>query len=273
MDDDGRLLAPGETGEIVIRGPNVMRGYESNPAANDAAFSDGWFRTGDQGFLDSDGYLFISGRLKELINRGGEKIAPREVDEALLAHPAVAQAVAFAIPDARLGEDVAAAVVLAADRSVEERELREFAAKRLAFFKVPRRVVVVDEIPKGPTGKLQRIGLAERLGVLPESPERGADREAHIAPRTDTERVLAGIWEEVLRCGPVGVHDGFLELGGDSVLATQVVSRAREAFDVELELIDLFEANDIAAMAQVVDGLREAKGAYGSQPAGEATER
>ena len=107
MAADGRLLPPGETGEIVIRGPNVTRGYENNPAANAEAFADGWFRTGDQGWIDADGYLRLTGRLKELINRGGEKIAPREVDEVLLAHPAVRQAVCFAVAHAQLGEESA----------------------------------------------------------------------------------------------------------------------------------------------------------------------
>jgi acyl-CoA synthetase (AMP-forming)/AMP-acid ligase II len=138
MDQAGGLLGPCQTGEIVIRGPNVTAGYASNPEANQNAFSGGWFRTGDQGRLDEEGYLFISGRTKEIINRGGEKISPREVDEALLEHAAVAQALAFAIPDTRLGEDVAAAVVLKPGAAATEAGLREFASRRLADFKVPR---------------------------------------------------------------------------------------------------------------------------------------
>jgi acyl-CoA synthetase (AMP-forming)/AMP-acid ligase II len=165
MDEAGSLLAAGETGEIVIRGANVTHGYENNPTANQSAFTDGWFRTGDQGHLDEDGFLYLTGRIKEIINRGGEKIAPREVDEALMAHPAVAQAVAFAVPHAKLGEDIAAAVVLRPEAEASERELRDFAATRLADFKVPRTILILDEIPKGPTGKLQRIGLADTLGL------------------------------------------------------------------------------------------------------------
>jgi len=160
-----RLLPPGDTGEVVIRGPNVTRGYLDNPEANATAFSDGWFRTGDQGVIDADGYLTITGRLKEIINRGGEKISPREVDEVLMDHPAVVQAVTFAVPHDRLGEDVSAAVVLAEGAQATEREIRDFAAQRLADFKVPRRLLILDEIPKGATGKLQRIGLAEKLGL------------------------------------------------------------------------------------------------------------
>jgi acyl-CoA synthetase (AMP-forming)/AMP-acid ligase II len=165
MDDAGALLPPGSTGEVVIRGPNVTRGYVNHPEANAKAFTSGWFRTGDQGRFDNDGYLHLTGRLKEIINRGGEKISPLEIDSVLMDHPAVAQVVTFALPHEKLGEDVAAAIVLREGHTATEREIKEFAASRLADFKVPRRVVFVDEIPKGATGKLQRIGLSERLGV------------------------------------------------------------------------------------------------------------
>jgi acyl-CoA synthetase (AMP-forming)/AMP-acid ligase II len=165
MDGDGNLLPPGTAGEIVIRGPNVTAGYENNPQANAEAFTAGWFRTGDQGVMDAEGYLSITGRLKEIINRGGEKISPREVDEVLMDHPAVAQVVTFAMPHDKLGEDVAAAVVLKEGASASEKELRAFVGDRLADFKVPRRIVLLDEIPKGATGKLQRIGLAQKLGL------------------------------------------------------------------------------------------------------------
>ncbi len=167
MDEAGTLQPPGTEGEVVIRGANVTRGYENNPEANRAAFSDGWFRTGDQGVMDAAGYLTLTGRLKEIINRGGEKIAPREVDDVLMAHPAVAQAVAFALPHPKLGEDVAAVIVLREGADAGERELRAFAAESLADFKVPRTILFRDEIPKGATGKLQRIGLAEKLGLAP----------------------------------------------------------------------------------------------------------
>jgi acyl-CoA synthetase (AMP-forming)/AMP-acid ligase II len=161
----GELLEAGEVGEVVIRGPSIMGGYLDNPTANAEAFADGWFRTGDQGVIDSDGYLTITGRLKEIINRGGEKISPREVDEVLLDHPAVSQAMTFALPHELLGETVAAAVVLREGASAQEKELRAFAAERLADFKVPRKLLILDEIPKGPTGKIQRVGMAARLGL------------------------------------------------------------------------------------------------------------
>ncbi len=167
MGEDDRLAETGTTGEVVIRGANVTPGYDNNPEANAQAFRNGWFRTGDQGRLDTDGYLTITGRLKEIINRGGEKIGPREVDEALMDHPAVAQAVTFAAPHEKLGEEIAAAVVLREGTTANADELRDFVRERLADFKVPRQVIFLDEIPKGPTGKLQRIGLARKLGLAP----------------------------------------------------------------------------------------------------------
>jgi acyl-CoA synthetase (AMP-forming)/AMP-acid ligase II len=165
MDDEGKLLPRGRTGEVVIRGPNVTLGYEANPEANESAFTDDWFRTGDQGVIDNEGYLRLTGRLKELINRGGEKIAPIEIDVVLMDHPSVQQVVTFAMPHDKLGEEIAAAVVLRDGKTCTERELREFASKHLSQFKVPRKIVFVREIPKGPTGKLQRIGLATKLGL------------------------------------------------------------------------------------------------------------
>ncbi len=165
MDDEGNLLKPGNVGEIVIRGPNVTPGYENNPDANATAFTNGWFRTGDQGVMDDDRFVTLTGRLKEIINRGGEKISPKEVDEVLMDHPAIQQVCTFAVPHDKLGEEVAAAVVLREGAEATTGDIRRFASERLANFKVPHTVVVLDEIPKGPTGKLRRIGLAEQLGI------------------------------------------------------------------------------------------------------------
>jgi acyl-CoA synthetase (AMP-forming)/AMP-acid ligase II len=170
---EDRLLSMDDTGEVVISGPNVTPGYEENDDANRKNFfeADGkrWFRTGDQGAFDSEGYLNLTGRLKEIINRGGEKVSPLEVDAVLMDHPAVAQVVTFALPHPKLGEEVAAAIVLREGTNVTDREIRDFAATRLADFKVPRKVVILSEIPKGATGKLQRIGLAEKLGLVTEA--------------------------------------------------------------------------------------------------------
>ena len=163
--EDGGFVSAGEIGEVVIRGPNVTAGYESNDKANAEAFVDGWFRTGDQGMLDADGYLSITGRLKEIINRGGEKVSPREIDEILLDHVSVAQVIVFGAPHKRLGEEVAAMVVLHEGHECSERELQQFVAQRVAGYKVPKKILFVEELPKGATGKLQRIGLAQRIGL------------------------------------------------------------------------------------------------------------
>jgi acyl carrier protein len=249
MGDDGTLLPQGQTGEVVVRGPGITSGYENNPEANRAAFADGWFRTGDQGHLDAQGYLYLTGRRKEIINRGGEKIAPREVDEVLLDHPAIAEAVAFAVPHETLGEEVGAAIVLRDGETVTERELRAFAAARLAHFKVPTRMLFVPAIPKGPTGKVQRVGLAERLGVTA-SP--GAERAVYSPPSSPIEARVCAIWEEVLGVERVGLDDDFFLLGGDSMLATRVMARVRDSFATELPLLALFESPTARGMAAAI---------------------
>jgi acyl-CoA synthetase (AMP-forming)/AMP-acid ligase II len=160
MDAGGRHLAPGERGEVVIKGQNVITGYENNPDANAESFTDGWFRTGDQGFLDADGYLTLTGRIKELINRGGEKVAPREIDEVLLAHPAVAEAVCFGVPHPMWGEEVAAAVVLKDAAQASEADLLAHCKERLADFKRPKQIHVTQAIPRTATGKIQRRVVA-----------------------------------------------------------------------------------------------------------------
>jgi acyl-CoA synthetase (AMP-forming)/AMP-acid ligase II/acyl carrier protein len=249
MDDAGNLLEGGQTGEIVIRGPNVTLGYENNPQANSTAFTNGWFRTGDQGYLDAEGYLFITGRIKELINRGGEKIAPREIDEVLMNHPGVRQAVAFAVPHPTLGEDVAVAVVAMDGHAPGETELREFAAQHLANFKVPTRIVLVFEIPKGPTGKLQRIGLADRLAK-----ELAVDYEV---PAEGIEHLAATLFEELLQCRRVGRNDNFFALGGDSLRATRVHVRLAEALGVEIRPTLLFRYPTVALVAAELARLQE----------------
>jgi len=250
LDPDGRVLRAGETGEVAVRGPNVFAGYEANPDANEAAFSNGWFRTGDEGSLDDDGYLTLRGRLKEIINRGGEKISPLEIDDALLRHPAVRQAVTFSMDDPLLGEEVAAAVVVGPDSGAGERELQDFVAQQLAPFKVPRRIVVVYEIPKGPTGKVQRIGLAERLGVRGKETAVTPDRRP---PYGFLEHELVGIWESVLGLPGLGVADDFFALGGDSILGAEAVARIRELVgDPDLPLTSIVRAPTPAAMAHEI---------------------
>ena len=161
MDEAGNLLPQGERGEVVIQGPNVVAGYENNPEANEKSFTHGWFRTGDQGYLDEDGYLMLTGRLKEMINRGGEKIGPREIDEVLLSHPAVAEAVAFGVPHPAWGEEVAAAIVLKEDTPATDAAILAFCKERLAEFKCPKKIYITTAIPRTATGKIQRGAVAK----------------------------------------------------------------------------------------------------------------
>jgi acetyltransferase-like isoleucine patch superfamily enzyme len=257
MDDTGALLPRGALGEVVIKGRNVTTGYENNAAANRSAFTDGWFRTGDQGRFDSDGYLFLTGRLKELINRGGEKIAPKEVDDVLLLHPAVAQAVAFSVPHPTLGEDVAAAVVLKAGATTSDEELRAFVASRLADFKVPRQIAVVKEIPKGATGKLQRIGLADKLAGVLAAQQHGS----FVAPRDSIEEEVAAIWRGLLGVTEVGVRDSFYTLGGDSLLTVALVADVEKRLGAKISLEAFLKAPTIETIAHCVSG---ATGSLGS---------
>jgi acyl-CoA synthetase (AMP-forming)/AMP-acid ligase II/acetyltransferase-like isoleucine patch superfamily enzyme/acyl carrier protein len=242
IDEAGNLLPVGAIGEIVIRGTNVMHGYENNLTANQSAFTNGWFHTGDQGRFDTDGYLFITSRIKEIINRGGEKIAPREVDEVLIQHPAIAQAIAFAVPHATLGEAVAAAVVLHEKATVTASEIRDFASARLADFKVPSQVVIVEEIPKGPTGKVQRIGLADKLT--------GKLHPCSVAPRNAIEQQLAEIWKDVLNVHHVGVRDNFYALGADSIVVAAMMTKIASHFNTEMPLASFLRSPTIETIAR-----------------------
>jgi oxalate---CoA ligase len=246
----GQPLDNGREGEIAIRGPNVTSGYVNHPAANQEAFTGGWFRTGDLGRFDADGYLHLTGRSKEIINRGGEKIAPVEVDHCLIEHPAVAQAVTFAIPHTSLGQDVAAAVVLREGFTSSDHEIRRFAASRLAPFKVPSRILILPEIPKGPTGKIQRIGLAERLGLLngPAQPVQPAAQYA--APRSPLEAALVELWKQALQVERVGIHDDFRQLGGDSLSAATLLTQISATYEVPPETLVFEEVPTVAEMAE-----------------------
>jgi oxalate---CoA ligase len=253
LDEQGQVLPANTVGEICIRGGNVMSGYENNPAANAANFSDGWLRTGDRGSLDQDGYLFIQGRLKELINRGGEKISPREIDEVLLRHPAVRQAVAFAVPHPSLGEDVGAAIVLQPGQAVSVHELRQFVAGSLADFKVPRQIVFVGEIPKGPTGKIQRIGLAEKLKTALED-QKSRLSDGSNGPHDPLEADLLLIWQQVLENPQIGIRDDFLDMGGESIQAARILLQVNERYGTDLQVGDIFSASTVALMAGVIRG-------------------
>jgi acyl-CoA synthetase (AMP-forming)/AMP-acid ligase II len=254
MAEGGAVLPGGQTGQVVVRGASVMAGYDGDPSAAQAAVAGDWFKTGDDGFFDADGYLFLVGRSREIINRGGEKVAPREVDEVLLDHPAVAEAVTFAIPHATLGEDVAAAVVLRPHAASTPKDIRQFAIGRVADFKVPRQVFIVEDIPKSSTGKVQRIGMAAKLGLA----SHVTTPQTFVAPRTPLEKALAGFWAEILQVEQIGIHDDFFALGGDSLLATHVLARAYEITQVELGISRFFEAPTVAETAHHLETLMQA---------------
>ena len=266
---DGAILPPLAVGEVVVQGPSVFTGYENNPEANREAFRDGWFRTGDQGFLDEEGYLFLTGRLRETINRGGEKIAPREIDEVLLGHPAVRDAAAFPVPHAALGQDIAAAVVLQPGSALTADEIRAFAAQRLADYKVPGKIIFVDAIPRSPSGKVRRASLAEHFfpAGADNSGELGgrgaaAQSPAFVPPRNRLEEKLAAIWARVLQRDRVSVADDFFALGGYSLLATQLVVEIEAALGIQLPVSFVFRGNTVEKMAKLLKG----KAAAGLSP-------
>ena len=253
ISEEGELLATGQMGEIVVRGPAVMAGYANNPTANGESFINGWFRTGDQGRLDPDGYLYVTGRIKEIINRGGQKISPREIDEVLCAHPAVAQAAAFPVPDSRLGEDIAVAVVLKATDSITKHGLRSFIADRVTDYKVPRQIHFVDRIPTGPGGKVRRMELAGLLGIVGNDSPELLPRAPYVAPSSETEKTLMEIWTSVLQVEHIGIHDDFLSLGGDSLLLAQLVLRLHEAGWQKISILTFFDRPTIAGLAELID--------------------
>lgn len=231
------------TGEIVIRGVNVITGYEGNPTANQQAFFDGWFRTGDEGVFDPDGTLQLTGRLKEMINRGGEKISPREIDDILLTCAGVKQAVCFAIPHPQYGEVVGAAIIRKGTELSEE-EIRTFLQDKIADYKMPVLIRFVDEIPTGPTGKLQRIHLAKSLNVedLFTSPTRGPGSADFSS---DEILKMQLIWNRVFRQQNCPTDRSFLEIGGDSLMAAELILCINEAYPEKLTLQDLFLNNTI----------------------------
>src|SRR6476661_671772 len=238
--EDGSPLPSGERGEILVRSPSVMSGYLNAPELNRTAFVDGWFRTGDIGSLDTDGFLSLHGRQKELINRGGEKIAPIEIDKALMSHPDVAQAAAYAVPHPRLGEDVAAAVVLRPGSKVTPEELREFLGKHLATHKNPRRITIVDQLPKGITGKVQRKRLSES------SEEQSDSVLSEVRLHAD----LLQLWKKFLKTDNVSVDDDFFEKGGDSLLAMELHLEIQRLTGQTLSESVLFEAATVRELAK-----------------------
>lgn len=254
MDGAGDRLPPGTIGEIVIRGPSVGQCDESHLRADPTALVNGWFRTGDQGFLDADGYLFIKDRLKDILNRGGTKISPREIEEALRDYPGIAQVIVFGVPHNTLGEDIAAAVVFRKNATATEDDIRQFAATRLSDFQVPSRVLIVDEIPQGGTGKFQRSHMADRLAPLLNPP--------FVSSSTPLEWELTQIWANVLGVARVGLDDNFFELGGTSLSAIHMLAEVQKITGRSLPMATLLRAPTVK---QFIDLLRQ-EGASGPWP-------
>jgi oxalate---CoA ligase len=247
VDENGNKLPPRRQGEILVCGPTLIAGYLDAPDLNRTSFVDGWFKTGDIGSIDEDGFLTLFGRRDDLINRGGEKIAPAEIDDALICHSAVAEAAAFSVPHPRLGEDVAAAVVLRPGKSASPAELRQYLSERLASFKVPRRIVIVDQLPKGATGKVLRRGLS-----LPSGGGDDATPETAIADPDGTALAsqLTEIWERLLNYAPIGINDDFFEKGGDSLLAVELLSEVERLLGRTVPSSILFEAATIRQLSR-----------------------
>ncbi len=245
----GRVLPRGARGEVCIAGRGVFSGYADNPEANRTSFIDGFFRTGDEGYLDEDGYLFLTGRLKEMINRGGEKIAPAEIDMVLLEHPSIAQAVCFAVPHPTLGEDIAAAVVAKPGAEIDRAALQDFVADRAAPHKIPQQIFVMAALPKGPTGKVVRREVAAQLAGpgcgLPNPTNLTNPANAARPPAADDrEEQLRRVWREVLNLEAVSPDDDYFAIGGDSLRALTIISKAK-AVGVELTMMDLMRHRTI----------------------------
>ena len=243
-DDQGQRLGPGCEGEVWVLGPEVIAAYETPPEANREAFRDDWFRTGDRGHLDERGFIHLTGRLKDLINRGGVKVAPSEVERALEDHPAVREAAVFARRHPTLGEDVCAAVVFDDGRSAPEAELRRFLRHRLSAPKVPTRIVAATALPRNATGKLQRTELSafgEALLRQSWQPTQGAREEE-----------VARIFCRVLCVDDIGRHDQFFDRGGDSLRAVEVIERVKERFGLSLSMDTLLENPSVAGLARVI---------------------
>jgi acyl-CoA synthetase (AMP-forming)/AMP-acid ligase II/thioesterase domain-containing protein len=238
---NGVGLPAGEIGEIFVGGPGLMPGYGDGKTAG-IGVQDGWLPTGDVGSVDSDGFLTIVGRTKEIINRGGEKISPYEVETALLAHPSVSEAAVFPVPHPRLGENVAAAVVLRPNAVTQGSELQDFLRDRLAAFKIPQRIDIASSLPKSHTGKILRTRLTEMLG------NQAREIEPPVAP---LEFQIAEIWRRLLNVSTIGIHDDFFEAGGDSLLATEMLLEVEASIGHRVSQRDLAQASTIRGLALI----------------------
>jgi oxalate---CoA ligase len=250
--DDGGAAATGERGEILIGGQTVVSGYLNAPELTATSFVSGWFKSGDIGSIDRNGFLTLHGRKDDLINRGGEKISPAEIDEVLMRHPAVAEAAAYAVPHLRLGQDVAAAVVLRPGASASSAELRRFLQNQLAAFKIPAQISIRDQLPKGKTGKV----LRRQVGA--EAVDGGLEVNCVAVPLGDHPALntlvvrLKDIWERLLKTTPLSIDDDFSEKGGDSLLAIQMLCEVEQLMGKAIPSTVLFEARTIRQLAHAL---------------------
>jgi thioesterase domain-containing protein/acyl carrier protein len=263
QNDEGSFLGPDEAGEIMVRGPSVTPGYLVDDIDGiPTGLRNGWLPTGDIGIVDSAGVLTVTARRKEMINRGGEKISPYDVEKALLAHPAVREAAAFALPHPRLGETVGAAVVLRVGASLASTELIAFVSDRLAPFQLPRHIEILESLPVGVTGKISRTQLSRASINI---------QRSTAPPGAPLEMLIANIWQRLLNRINIGIEDDFFEIGGDSLLATEMLLELEEtthhrvppsAIRIPLTILHLTEilANEAAARQEVITRVRSGVG-------------
>jgi oxalate---CoA ligase len=260
IDEAGAFCEAGRVGEIIVRGPLVFHGYLDDPQATANAFIDGWYRTGDLGHFDDDGYYYLAGRIKDIINRGGEKISPAEIDAAIEAIPGVRAAATFAIPHRSLGEEVVAAVVRDGDVALEASDIIDQVRPRIGSKRVPRKIYFVDHLPRTDNGKIRRSELTRLLGL--DSPnaisgdESRSDKMGAIA--SPLKAALAGLWASVLNVNQVGPDDDFFILGGDSLSGARLLAGVKSVFGIDLSLHALFHnAGTVAGMARAIEAERE----------------
>jgi len=271
IDEAGAFCEAGRVGEIIVRGPLVFHGYLDDPQATANAFIDGWYRTGDLGHFDDDGYYYLAGRIKDIINRGGEKISPAEIDAAIEAVPGVRAAATFAVPHRSLGEEVAAAVVRDGDVALEASDIIDQVRPRIGSKRVPRKIYFVDQLPRTDSGKLRRSELTRLLGF--DSPraivpgESRADKTGQIG--SPLAAALAGLWATVLNVNPVGPNEDFFSLGGDSLSGARLLTSVEAVFGVNLSLQLMFQdAATVSGMARAIEAARSGNGTVDRGPRG-----
>ena len=255
MDDGGSFLPPGKAGAIFIKGPGVTKGYENNDFANARSFRNGWFATGDQGYFDEDGCLFITGRTKEIINRGGVKISPYEVENILSQHSDVLETAVFAVPHPVFGEAPAAMVVLKPGTNAMPRQLKLFLRDKIAQYKIPEQIIIVDKIPRGATGKVQRSKLYEHVAETIQSNPQWNDCRTtdFLPPGTEMEKMVADIWRKLLKIEEIGVQDDFVELGGDSLAAAVLFAEIEQVLGKKLSINTILEYRTIEQLASLLE--------------------